>query len=541
MKQLLFVLLLAVSFCNSIFAEEIDYRERVYVYTDKDCYLPGEDMWIKFVVYDNTYQLSGVSKVGYIELADTVKPYVRLPLALENGVGSISVRIPRNIEGGVYRLNGYTRFMRNEGEEAFFTKDLVVVNPNRAGNNMEALTIRINEPGEPTLPVLPSLMTVKKRSLASIRLTGIPDDLIDATISVTRKDIVTKGLHESKPVVFRNKPLPNLQWTPEYEGHIVTGRSNSEDKSLLSNVSVVGNSFCFFSGKPHDSQDLIEFFTYSVYGRQDMIISLNSQFQNSTGRSKPEIISPFVDIAPQILTPAEIATDEQSFMERYMSVQLNAMPKEKRSYNDPDIYAHNRINSYNMDEYAQFPTLGESILEFVHDVKVSTINRKKQISVYLPEEKVYNNGNTLVLLDGVPISNHEQALAYNPRFLEYLKVYNGNYVFGGHLFTAIFSLITYEQTLPHFILDDLSDLLEYTFPLLPETFDMPDYSDAQQKASQLPDFRTTLYWQPYLTTESIPEEISFYTSDLAGKYCVSIEGITSTGNSYKKELYFSVE
>jgi hypothetical protein len=48
-------------------------------------------------------------------------------------------------------------------------------------------------------------------------------------------------------------------------------------------------------------------------------------------------------------------------------------------------------------------------------------------------------------------------------------------------------------------------------------------------ASRKPDYRNVLYWSPDIKTKTGKKHISFYTSDLPGKYVVLIQGISDTG------------
>jgi hypothetical protein len=75
-----------------------------------------------------------------------------------------------------------------------------------------------------------------------------------------------------------------------------------------------------------------------------------------------------------------------------------------------------------------------------------------------------------------------------------------------------------------------SQLFEYDCPTLTETFDVPDYSDPAIKNSLKPDYRHTLYWNPFVKPENDKSAtVSFYTSDLNGEFEIIVEGITSEG------------
>jgi len=66
-------------------------------------------------------------------------------------------------------------------------------------------------------------------------------------------------------------------------------------------------------------------------------------------------------------------------------------------------------------------------------------------------------------------------------------------------------------------------------PLLQrQEFYSPKYNVASSVI--LPDYRSTLYWEPNITTDqSGRATVSFYTSDIKGKYTVKVEGLSPDG------------
>ena len=64
----------------------------------------------------------------------------------------------------------------------------------------------------------------------------------------------------------------------------------------------------------------------------------------------------------------------------------------------------------------------------------------------------------------------------------------------------------------------------------PVEFYSPKYDTTAKKDNEIPDLRTTLYWNPKLVTDERGNtSFSFYTSDQPGSYFVCIEGISEDG------------
>jgi hypothetical protein len=110
--------------------------EKVYLHTDKPVYAAGEDIWFKaYLVSGSNHQLSELSKVLYVDLvdqADSISRSIKLPIT--NGITWGDFALPDNLPPGNYRLRAYTNYMRNEGPQCFFQKNILI--GNAIGNNV---------------------------------------------------------------------------------------------------------------------------------------------------------------------------------------------------------------------------------------------------------------------------------------------------------------------------------------------------------------------------------------------------------------------
>ena len=75
--------------------------------------------------------------------------------------------------------------------------------------------------------------------------------------------------------------------------------------------------------------------------------------------------------------------------------------------------------------------------------------------------------------------------------------------------------------------------VEFVSPLgyqTPAEFYAPAYATEKARRSMVPDYRTTLYWNPTVKLDDTGQAIvEFYTSDVPADYDISIEGVTQTG------------
>lgn len=100
-----------------------DFRERIYVQTDKQVYLAGELLWLKLCVTDATGLPVSFSKVGYVELLDESTALVQAKIEIKEGIGDGWLELPALLPTGYYRLVAYTRYMRNEGDTVLSGND----------------------------------------------------------------------------------------------------------------------------------------------------------------------------------------------------------------------------------------------------------------------------------------------------------------------------------------------------------------------------------------------------------------------------------
>jgi len=577
MKSLHLSFALLLFLCSSIKAEEQIY-ERVYVHTDKDCYIAGEDILLKFYLTDNRFQASGLSKVGYVEICDTEKPLMQLKLALEKKGGAGKIKIPMDVPTGIYQLSGYTRYMRNEGENVFFKKQIAVVNAGQQIPNPKRFEIVTPQPpeggvvetwhaaslqkspGETTFGVSQTTFGVsqlgvktdqneyRNRQKVFLSINNIPDNISDLVISVSRNDSIAFVPEVNKSAWSKQLSETSRfsqEWLPEYEGHIITGRFVPEpQEELLPCIAFVGKDIRYFNGQLNPKNGTVNFYTSGIFGKQQIVTSAVSPVYYDKMPYRLDLLTPFCESLPDNLPVLQIYPNEKQLLERYIGVQIREKQNNDFINNQTqtaDYCTFQPVLSYNLDEYTRFATISETILEFISRVRVIKMRDKQRISVFLTETKRLSP-KTLVLLDGVPIHDHEDILGYNPAHIKRINIYEERYVFGGKDFECIVSFITKDGNLPFFQLGGESQLFNYDCPQLPlSLIDTPDYSTHAAGNSEQPDFRHTLYWDPFVEcTNNQPVNLSFYTSDLRGAFKVTVESITNDGKIIQGVSYFQV-
>lgn len=103
-------------------------EDRVYLHLDKPFYEPGDDIWFSAYVKDGaTLKSSSKSDIVHVELINpkgTVEK--KISVIAKNGKAAGDFSIDKEGLGGLYKIRAYTNWMKNEGENNAFVKDVQV-------------------------------------------------------------------------------------------------------------------------------------------------------------------------------------------------------------------------------------------------------------------------------------------------------------------------------------------------------------------------------------------------------------------------------
>lgn len=103
-------------------------EERIYLHTDKPFYEPGEDIWFAtYVRNGENFKATNQSGIVHVELINPKGGIEKkISLILKNGKSSGDFNLDYECAGGLYKLKAYTNWMKNEGEENAFIKEIQV-------------------------------------------------------------------------------------------------------------------------------------------------------------------------------------------------------------------------------------------------------------------------------------------------------------------------------------------------------------------------------------------------------------------------------
>ena len=553
---LLWILLLSLFAMESIRAEN-RLRERIYIQTDKQIYLAGEQLWLKLYLTDAQGAPQSFSKVGYVELIDENAPQIRQKIEIKNGIGNGMLMLPAQLSTGYYRLIAYTRYMQNEGETVYFQKYIGVVNTLRLDQRIHTDTTLFVKPpssGGNNLSVSTSNVIYTTRTQGEIRIEGLPDNVYSLAVSVAGEEFIPLPNEEETLLSWKQKlsSLPEkdfqLNLLPEYEGPILNGQlvdaltgEPTHDKTRM--ILGFSDDALRMSGGEVDDDGQVSFHTGHVSGRHKLGIAF---FPANENRYRVHLQSPFARFTPEnlprfALNPAW----EERLVQRSVGVQV------MYSFLIDSLYLPSGIApptiqwkpdySYILNEYNRFDRMTTMFIEFIPYLGFHTVGDKRQLSVRTADYTL--SGNSLMLFDGVPVNDGEFFYNLNTRLLNRVDVYQGRYFIAGHLFEGIGSFVSFEHNCPGLQNGDLLQLEEYEGTQPAYRFYAPSYTGDNRgdERHRTPDYRHTLLWETDVQTNGQNTMvIPFSTSDLTGDYRITIEGLTRDGQPLRGIACFRV-
>jgi hypothetical protein len=532
-------------------------QERVYLQTDKELYLAGELLWLKLYTTDAGGRLSSFSKIGYIELVNDSIPEVQIKVDITDGSGAGWIELPALLPTGYYRLVAYTHYMRKAEEPVFFEKRIGIINPFQSDNRGQSYADDpVSIPNHPAghsglVRIATDEAQYEKRGKGEIHLTGLPHEAVSLGISIAGVEPETYRGFNDNPEAWKNSllriPSSANYSLPEYEGAIIEGRlidieteEQQSPENMINLLSFPGEPIHIYNGK-QDTDGKITFFTQYATGKREIS---TTAIHPSGKHYRIDIESPYISHTSKPLPPIPADSSWISYLKnRTLGLQVaNAYTADSlgaiRTIALPSHFVPDR--SYVLDNYTRFPVMEELFIEFILAVQIRKVNGERTFFAMTKDMK-YTTGNTLVLLDNIPVTDHEQMCSYNSLLIKKIDIYFDRYIFGGQPFDGILSFSSYKNDYPSITFPATTQLFDYDGTQPYRYFYAPSYETAAGKNSRMPDFRHTLLWEPSLQTNGGEAlTIPFHTSDIPGTYRITVEGIGKEGSIIHETSTFEV-
>jgi hypothetical protein len=344
---------------------------------------------------------------------------------------------------------------------------------------------------------------------------------------------------------------PYFEFLPDYEGlainaKVTNRKSNQPVPGINTFLSIPGRNFQFINSISN-KEGKVRFGLGKCYGNNDIILQANNDKDSIYSF---DIDNPYSNKFSTKYTPYYNITEnvKKDLLNRHIALQAEntyntTLKKIYNSYKNPDSTAFYGLpmHSFALDGFTRFNTMEEVIKEFITDVKLRKKDNEFVLKVFDRQTQSYFNNNPLVLIDGNPIFDFNKIVAFNPLKIESIDVVSEKFHKGATAYDGIISCKTYGGDLGGYTLDAGAVVLKFDGLQQQREFYTPLYENADQKSSRIPDLRNLLKWDPSITTDITGKAtVSFFTSDLKGKFAVTIQGITKDGKAGSSLLFFNV-
>lgn len=347
--------------------------------------------------------------------------------------------------------------------------------------------------------------------------------------------------------VVLNDNRPAFEYTPEFDGHIITCQIKHNSGTVPENpidawLSIPGIQLQFYNTKT-DKEGKIYFDVRDYYGQNEIIVQTAAPDSNY----RVNVLNPFSEkYSNRLLPPFALpAASQNALNDHSISMQvLNTYDPGKLShFAVPEIdtfpFYGKPYKVYKLDDYTRFTTMEEVLREYVPEVAVRRWDGQLHLKVFNFDVRDFYPTDPLILLDGVKVNNNI-LLNYDPLKVNKLEVTTNKFIKGEFIYHGIVNFTTYHGDMQDLKLDSKAVILDYEGLQLKREFYSPVYKTEQQALSRMPDFRNLLYWSPDVQTDNSGQAtVEFYTSDMKGKYVAVLQGMDEAG--YAGSYYFTFD
>ncbi len=340
--------------------------------------------------------------------------------------------------------------------------------------------------------------------------------------------------------VLKEKNTP-VTYQPEVDCHIISGHVvNATSSGKLSNrigfLSIPGVHGKFYTASSNKDGD-IHFYTPDFYGGNEIITQPDLR---NDSLAAIEISSPYSSrFATKRVIKHALSPNTKNLLKRSVAMQVNNIwypqylnSKVMTNVYSPSFYVHPE-KVYLLDSYVRFTTMEEVLREYVPEINVTIRKNSYHLRMLDSETGKYHENAPLVLIDGVPIFDEENSvIRIDPLKIQRLEIVTSAYQYGKSTFPGILSLHSYRGELAGYTLPSRALAYDYEGLQQKREFYSPMYERDSAVLSRTPDYRTTLFWSADNKISSAgTSELSFFTSDLPGKYIIEIQALSDDGKA----------
>jgi hypothetical protein len=561
MKYILFTLLILSNNFSLIKAQntrESQRPERVYLLTDRNIYIAGDNLFYSIYIHGNP---DLISRYAYLVLRDHNNVAVareRVDLKNQMACGNLFLRdtLPTN----VYQLVCYTNFMRNEGEDSFFTKEILIANRfdrnpeliDSINNSYQSSALSANyrdhiSDNENLIIHLDKKdFKPREKVMFSLETRNLYGDSVK-NISVSVREIV--------PGIFQNPPISDyFKSNTEYDVSSRSGRNHSDyhreinesviegrvlplSKSdnqsgsieilvstpdTIANLQYTGTDstgyFCIFLNHYYEGKELI----LRVKENSNTGIEIEDKFK----LTKPFIPTGLINnpvLRSYLFRILKIADVQRYYNEKKELISVKSV---SNPVSVPRVY-YKPYSRVFPGDYLPLPDFTEISRELLPASRVRKINEHYTLNFIDFRNKDIPNLEPVIFLDGVLIDDVDQIINLGTGQIKRVDILPVIRYYGEMSFPGILSVISKKLEINN--IQFKTPVLRY-LALSSESYTIPKKFLPGELADHVPDLRQSLLWDPQVCLHNDEKkQIECFTSDLNGIFEINIQGMTSKG------------
>jgi len=582
MRKALLIILILFNTFRPISAQknqELYKFERVYLHTDRDLYIAGENLFYTLYLQGNVGQLS---KYAYLIIRDKNGSFVsNLRLEINNQIAYGSIYLSDTLSSGIYQIVCYTNCMRNEGEKSYFNKEIIIAN--RFDEKMDLFNAPANYVSDISSKVPSDLNNLNENIIIhldkqefdqrekisfSVENKNNPIDSI-TRLSVSISEIIPGiPLEPSFPEYFGNNRYSYnkeanqnyCKFIPEINGAVIQGQImpvkqivNGKDSILIQGRNPSMNFTLLVSAIDSivnmqlittDSTGTFSFLLNPFYDGKELIMRLKENVNSTIIPDKKfglfQTFTPSGKFNVPGLKDYMIRSAKIAQFQNFYSNQPTIITKKKfiPSKPVPRIYYKQYSTIYPSD-FLELPDFVEISKEIIPALRLKKTDNK-YVSVYMNLLNQSNvNVEPTIFLDGVAIDDVNQIIKMGSTKIVRIESLPVPRAYGELSFSGILAVFSKDQEINN--IQFKTPTIKYQ-TLSSESYTKPEAFKPVDNSKHIPDLRQQLLWEPeIILRKNEKRQISCYASDLQGKFRINIQGITSDGNSVCGSSIFIVQ
>ena len=526
-------------------------QEQVQLTINKAYYHPSENLWFSGeMLYADANMSDSISKVVYVEW---ISPQNELISCQKYHVDSLHFKgmfnVPTNLNVGNYRLRAYTKWMRNFGDSTIFDQIVPVISPKQYIAERPPLDKKFTSE-KSSIKLIPDKKTYQTREKITVQIEGLKAE--NLIVSVTD----SMSIHRIKSLETKAKsflPISSFKILPDFKFLAETGLTLSGKVLDKKDAPVLAN-LVFYFGK---AQSTVTALTntegrFSVSGIQlnDTTV-ITYQATDLKGKLLDKVLfdtEVFPEIKPSILKQNFEIKDLQSsvLIEKDIDLPKNAIQLDEVSvttkrtekqfvskpiYGNPDftVYAK-EIRAANVGMNPILALQGR-----VPGVQVTlAVDGIIKVRMRGGQNSIEGDSAPLYLVDGFPVEDVNSLMNISMDNIDRIEVLKtARAMFGSRGANGVIAIYTKSslskpsESNRNGFKASAKQLTMIGFQEI-KPFFSPNYGAAQVKESSKPDMRTTIFWQPNLSTNNF----SFYAADNAGVYRILVTNGNETSEVF---------